>query len=360
MTSTHDRLMPPLWVVTLIFVACCSWLLFELKEMVTLLVVGYCIAYLFDPFLDFLEKRKISRTVGFFLILAVLLIGLVIIAITAIPTLIQDYQKLVTKLPTYTDYIKTKILPLLVNVEAYLPAHMKIDPKSVLDTVIPNINLETVGKISDHVLGALLKGYSVTLTLMNFVLLPFIVFYMAVDIDAFHRQTLALFPKNARERVRNISQTINGYVSEFVRGQLLVGFILFVLYAIGLGFIGIELWFLLALVAGFANIVPYLGLLIGIVSSTVMALFTFGDFTHVLYVWGVFIIVQVLEGTFITPKVIGDKVGIPPLVVILSIFAGGKLFGFIGIFLAVPGAAILKVLASDTHDWLITRNSAKA
>jgi predicted PurR-regulated permease PerM len=92
--------------------------------------------------------------------------------------------------------------------------------------------------------------------------------------------------------------------------------------------------------------------MIGIVLSSIMALITFGDFTHVLYVWGIYGGIQFIEGTFITPKILGDKVGLSPLAIIIAIFAGGKLFGLVGIFLAVPGATVVRVLFNEFHVWL--------
>jgi predicted PurR-regulated permease PerM len=153
--------------------------------------------------------------------------------------------------------------------------------------------------------------------------------------------------------VRDIALEIDSYVSAFVRGQFMIGTILFLLYGAGLWFVGVELWLLLALIAGFGNIVPYLGFLAGIVLSTLMALVTFGDFAHVVQVWVVFAIVQGLEGTVITPRILGEKVGLSPLAVILALVVGGQLFGLLGVFLAVPAAAALRVLGGYLHGRLV-------
>ena len=98
--------------------------------------------------------------------------------------------------------------------------------------------------------------------------------------------------------------------------------------------------------------IPYLGTIVGIVLSSIMALVTFGDFSHLLAVWILFAVIQFLEGSFITPKVVGDKVGLSPLVVILALFAGGSLFGLIGIMLAVPGAATFRILLRELLEWI--------
>jgi predicted PurR-regulated permease PerM len=131
-----------------------------------------------------------------------------------------------------------------------------------------------------------------------------------------------------------------------------------VLYAIGLWAIGVELWILLAIISGFGAIIPYMGFLVGIVLSLVMALVTFGDLSHVLQVVGLFLIIQFIEGWVITPKIVGEKVGLSPIIVILAILAAGHLFGLLGVFLAVPGAAVLRVLLRHAHQWVIRSASA--
>jgi predicted PurR-regulated permease PerM len=122
-----------------------------------------------------------------------------------------------------------------------------------------------------------------------------------------------------------------------------------------LGLVGVDLWLLLAAIAGFGNMVPYVGTVSGILLSSVMALVTFGDFSHVFSVLGVFAAVQLIDGTIITPRIMGESVGLSPLVIILALFAGGQLFGLLGIFLAIPAAATLRVLVRHSYNW--ARNS---
>jgi predicted PurR-regulated permease PerM len=155
--------------------------------------------------------------------------------------------------------------------------------------------------------------------------------------------------------VELIFREIDGYVSSFVRGQFLVCTVLFALYALGLWIVGVDLWLLLAVITGFGNLVPYVGFLSGIVISSLMALVTFGDMLHVVYVWLVFAIVQALEGTIVTPRILGGSVGLSPLVIILALFAGGQLAGLLGIFLAVPAAAAFRVLVRHGYQSVMER-----
>lgn len=358
-SSSRESLLPPLWIGTLLICGLFIWLLLELKEIVVLLVVGYCIAYIMDPLLDYLERKKISRIVGFFVISGVMLIFLSVLAVTALPTIAAEYEKLSDNLPRYIEIAKDKVRPYLSQLDGVFPPEAGTageEPQNEIAKILSGINAQTIDTIFAGVLATLLKGYSITLTLINLFLLPFIVFYLAVDFNAIHRFCLALVPKAYRAKVREIGGEINRYVSAFVRGQLLVCSILFVLYAIGLGIVGIELWLLMAVIAGFGNMIPYFGFLCGITLSSIMALVTFGQFSGVLQVWIVFGIVQALEGFLITPKIIGGQVGLSPLIVVLSIFAGGQLFGLLGVFLAVPGAAALRVLGRHFHQWIIKKS----
>ncbi|MDC0357281.1 AI-2E family transporter [Oligoflexia bacterium] len=352
--TTRESLLPPLWIIVLVALGLFLWLLIALKEIVVLLVVGYSITYVMEPALLICERKKIPRGLGVVIITVSVLLVIVLLAITAIPTILKEYRELAQNLPNYVALARGKFFLVLEFVKEYLPQEILSDDGavSVVD-LLPSVGSDTINKILSGVFATLLKGYSITLTLINLALLPFIVFYLAVDFPRIHERALSLFPILQRDRVAKIAKEIDSYVSAFARGQMIVGFILFLLYAAGLGAIRVELWFLLAVISGFGNMIPYLGFLVGIVLTTIMALVTFGDIGHLLLVWGLFAVVQFLEGTFITPKVLGDKVGLSPLVVILAIVAGGSLFGLLGVFLAIPGAAALRVLASHFHDWLV-------
>ncbi|MEZ4753305.1 MAG: AI-2E family transporter [Bdellovibrionota bacterium] len=351
--TRREPIRPPLWVITTFLLILFGWLLYELKEMVALLVIGYCFAYLMMPALKFLQTRKISRPAGFFIIFGLILLFVLLLMLTAIPTIFEEYKSLSSNFPIYVSVAREKATALILNFSAYLPANIAGEIENGgLSSLMPALTGETLNNILAGVGKTLLRGYSITLTIVNLALLPFIIYYIAIDFEKIHNQLLMLIPAKHQENVKSIAVEINTYISAFVRGQMLVGLILLALYALGLGIVGVELWFLLAVVAGLGNMIPYLGTAVGVVLSSIMALVTFGDFPHLLAVWFIFFIVQFLEGTFITPKIVGDKVGLSPLIVILALFAGGSLFGIIGIMLAVPGAATLRVLGRNLLEWI--------
>jgi predicted PurR-regulated permease PerM len=358
-TLKNESLLPPRWIITLGVVLLFFWLLSALKEIVVMLVLAYCLAYLIAPVVDLLERRKIPRSLGCLLVFVGAALICLALLLTALPTIAREYQKFAENFPQYLQTAKERVLPLLDSLKAYMP--LPANGEELLAFAfdkIPQVDRESVGRVLSTLGATLLQGYSLTLTLLNFVLLPFITFYLVVDFPVFHKWCLELFAPATRKKALALAREIDSYVSAFVRGQCTVGCILFVLYAIGLWAIGVELWILLAIISGFGAIIPYMGFLVGIVLSLVMALVTFGDLSHVLQVVGLFLIIQFIEGWVITPKIVGEKVGLSPIIVILAILAAGHLFGLLGVFLAVPGAAVLRVLLRHAHQWVIRSASA--
>lgn len=343
-----SSVLPPKWILFSLVLALVGWLVWELKEIASLLVVAYVIAYLIDPFVSRLEKWKVRRTLGIlFTFVLLFLIGFFMVS-SAIPTLVRDYNKFSDRLPEYTSQIQQAVTPLVEKARSAFRMHVENGGE------LPSINEVGASWAKNVLVGlknALLSGYSITLTIINIFLLPFFVFYLAADFKKFHLSALAFFPSRNRENVKKVATRINEYVSSFVRGQLLVGLVLSILYSLGLGVVGLDLWFLLAVVSGFGNIIPYLGFIVGISLSSIIAIFSGGGFGAVAQVWLVFLVVQFLEGIVISPRIIGDKVGLSPLVIILAIVAGGQIFGFLGIILAVPVAAALRVLIGEGRQW---------
>lgn len=360
MNKAKESLLPPLWVLSSGAVVGAVWFAIQVKELVSLLVIGYFVAYAIDPILSVGQKRGLSRPVGFALMCVVMIVALAVLGMTAVPAIIEEFGRLLSNLQHYVEIGRQKLGPLWDQIGQSVPFldifHQ--DAEHVFASVpdlLKSINGESVKNVLGTIGNTLLSGYSRALTLVNIALLPFIVYYLAVDLPHIHSFFLGLVPVTKRTKVTSVVSEIDTYVSAFVRGQAIVCCVLFVLYAIGLWLVGVDLWLLLAAISGFGNIIPYVGFISGILLSSLMALVTFGDVSHLLWVWGVYAIVQALEGTFITPKILGDSVGLSPLVIILSLFVGGQLFGLLGVFLAVPAAAALRVLARSSYQWVMTR-----
>jgi predicted PurR-regulated permease PerM len=187
--------------------------------------------------------------------------------------------------------------------------------------------------------------------LVNLLLIPVVSFYLLRDWDLMVARLRGLLPRNHEGLVVKLARECHEVLGAFLRGQLLVMLALGVMYAVGLMLIGLELGLLIGVLAGLASIVPYLGVVVGIGAALTAGLFQFGgDFYPLLAIAAVFCVGQMLEGMLLTPWLVGDRIGLHPVAVIFAIMAGGQLFGFTGVLLALPVAAVIMVLVRHAHD----------
>jgi predicted PurR-regulated permease PerM len=209
-------------------------------------------------------------------------------------------------------------------------------------------------------------GIAAVALLINLVLIPVVTFYLMRDWDLLIQGIQDLLPRNLEAGISQMVKEVDDVLAAFLRGQLMVMFALGVIYTIGMSLIGIEFAFLIGMGAGLLSIVPYLGSIVGVVVAAGAAIFQFQDSFHLIMVLLVFGLGQMAEGMYLTPKLVGDQIGLHPVTVIFAVLAGGQLFGFLGILLALPVAAALNVVvrhmrqkyrqselynpASDTND----------
>lgn len=194
------------------------------------------------------------------------------------------------------------------------------------------------------------SGLHVVATMGLIGLIPVVTFYLLLDWDEVLRRLRDLLPRRYEMQLVNLATECDHVLAAFLRGQLLVMLSLGIIYGLGLQILGIKLAIVIGLVAGLASIIPYFGFTIGIITATIVALFQFGLFLKpVLLVWMVFGIGQLIESWVLQPYLVGDRIGLPPVGVIFAIMAGGQLFGFFGMLLALPMAAIIVVLMRHVH-----------
>ena len=186
--------------------------------------------------------------------------------------------------------------------------------------------------------------------MMNLVLIPVVTFYLLRDWDLLVKGIGELLPRNIESTVKQLAKEINEVLGAFIRGQMMVMFALGVIYTAGLWLLGLDLAFIIGMAAGLLSIVPYLGTMAGLVAAALAAVFQFQDLFHVVMVLLVFTFGQTLEGMVLTPRLVGDRIGLHPVAVIFAILAGGQLFGFLGILLALPVTAALNVLVRHLRD----------
>ena len=308
------------------------------------IAISFLIAYIAAPWIDFLENKKIPRTISilFLFIIAILLILLLMVYL--IPLLIEEIQQFQSKIPYYLEKCKTLVCFILSRFRSFQKSELLMtqyeNTVGKITTYIPLI-LKYLSKSLWSVSGSVLGTISL---IMGFMILPVYIFYFLRDIDKIQRNWPKLIPIGAREEMTSLVQEISNVLGAFFRGQLLVALVVGSLNSIGFWFVKIDFAILLGLAIGFLNIIPYFGIIVGSIPAILLAYFKFHDWQHILAVVMVLLIVQVLEGIFISPKIMGEKVGLHPLVVFISIMVWGSLLGFLGLLLAIPLTCILFII----------------
>lgn len=321
-------------------------LLYVLQPVLTPFLVGIGIAYLADPFADRLEAKGCGRTMATVIVFLILTLAFVAMIIGIVPLLVKQIQTLVQMLPHIEIWYNATLLP-------WLQSALGLDIKSMqLDLVSEGLSAEwkkAGGVISRVVTYATQSGMSFISALGSMAVVPVVAFYLLRDFDLLTSKIKALWPINVQPRVSAWAHESNDVLAAFMRGQLLVMLSLGVIYALGLSFVGLNYALLIGILAGLASIVPYLGFVIGIAVAMIIAFFQFDSYLPLALVFIVFSVGQMVESFVLTPLLVGDRIGLHPVAVIFSILAGGQLFGFMGILLALPIAAVIMVLLRHLH-----------
>ena len=323
------------------------WLLWLLAPVLTPFVFAALLGWLGDPMVDRLEGRGIRRNTAVILVYAAMSAVVLLALLLLMPLLQRQVITLVTSLPQYRDWIVGVALP-WVEVRTGLELVSWLDPQHLFELL--RTHWEAAGGAAATMLGYLSRsGFALLGWLANIVLLPVLTFFFLRDWDLFVGRVAALVPRDHSATVGRLARESSEVLGAFLRGQLLVMLILGVLYGAGLWAVGLDLGILIGLIAGLLTFVPYLGPATVIVLGGIAALVQYGDWQHLVGVVAVFGIGQVIESYWLTPKLVGGRIGLHPLAVIFAILAGGQLFGFLGMLLALPVAAIANVLLRYAH-----------
>ena len=322
-------------------------LLYLLAPVLTPFLIGAGLAYLGDPLADWLEARRMSRTAAVVIVFSVMLLLVVVVVAGLLPLLQHQLSVFAAKLPDYLDWFQQRALPW---VQARLGmAELGLDIGSIKQNLIDH--WQQLGGVGAQLMGAITRSWLAMLGwLANLVLIPLVTFYLLRDWDTSLQRIGELLPRRIAPIVVRLAKDCDIVLGHFLRGQLTVMLALAAVYSLGLWWVGIELALLIGLFAGMVSFVPYLGFILGVVAAGIAALVQYHDVMHVLQVFLVFGIGQVLESFVLTPLLLGDRIGLHPLGVIFAIMVGGQLFGFVGVLLALPTAAVIGVLLRYAHE----------
>jgi predicted PurR-regulated permease PerM len=327
-------------------VALLGVVLFLLAPVLTPFALAALFAYLGDPVVDRLERR-FSRTTSVVIVFSAMTLAVAGILALLIPEIIRQaggFPEQLQKLAGWFNAVLTPWAQRTLDMDL-----SRLDIGSLLDTA--RAHLQDIGKILPKVFAGVGKSSAAVLGIVaNLLLIPVITFYFLRDWDVLLVRIQHLLPRPLEPTVTQLARESDQVLGSFLRGQLSVMVVLGTMYAVGLTAAGIQFGLLIGFIAGLLSFVPYLGPAIGIGAGLISALVSPGDpWINVALVATVFVIGQLVESFFLTPWLVGDKIGLHPVAVIFAVMAGGQLFGFFGVLLALPVAAVVMVVLRHAH-----------
>ena len=331
------------WIFWVAAAALFLLLMWVLNDILLPFVVGMVVAYFLDPVVVRLQRARMSRTMATTLVTIVAVLVAVGVVMAILPPLFGQIQSLITKAPEYFVKALGRIQPLLEP----LRGRLGLDPPSLHDlqseaTQWAGKGLEVAGGIA----GALAARGVAIINLVGLLFItPVVTFYMLRDWEKLVAAIDNSLPLEHADTIRKLTAESNAAIAGFVRGQALVCLALGTFYGIGLTLVGLQFGLVIGLVAGAISFIPFVGTFVGGVMALGMALAQFPpEWIGVVKVAAVFVVGQMLEGNFLSPKLVGDRVGLHPVWIMFALLAGGSLFGFTGVLIAVPVAAVLGVV----------------
>ena len=332
MNGRHFRF----WLVTFLVLAACLWLL---HDILLPFVAGIALAYVYAPIADRMERVGMNRTVAALLIVTVFIVTLIALTVLLVPLLLQQGSALISHIPGYFKRVKELIA------DSNLPwLSTLMGPGDANETVSG-----LVSQVATWLLSFVYSIWTGGKALVSFasvlIVMPVVTFYLIRDWHSMIEMVDSWVPVHQRETVRRLAREIDAAIGGFLRGQVGVCAVLGGYYAIALMLVGLDFALLIGLVAGLITFVPYIGSMTGLMIAASVAIAQFWpDWKRIAIVVGIFLFGQFIEGNIVSPKFVGERVGLHPVWMIFAMFAFGYLFGFVGLLVAVPLAAALAVL----------------
>jgi predicted PurR-regulated permease PerM len=334
MTSSRSAALQ--WLAVAIVLAV---LLYMLGPILSPFVAAAILAYICNPLVLRLCAARVPRTLAVVLVMLGLLLSLVTLLLIILPLLEKEIGLLFVRMPVWLDTVRTSLLP---SLQQWLGVSLEWDSHALKSALLSNWQANGGG--AAKLMPWLKSGGTFIAQLIKLLLVPVAMFYLLRDWEVLVKRVDGLIPRHWHAKVTEIVVEVDRVLAEFLRGQLSVMLIMSVYYVLVLWLVGLDFALPIGIVAGLLVFVPYLGMLLGLVLATLAAAMQFSAFGDVMLVWTVFGMGQLLEGMLITPWLVGERIGLHPLAVIFALLAFGQLFGFFGILLALPMAAILLVV----------------
>jgi predicted PurR-regulated permease PerM len=312
--------------------------LYVLREVLAPFVAGAAVAYLLDPLCDRLQRMGLGRTLATSVVTIAFVVIVALLLLLLLPTLYHQVISFIESLPAIVETVRERVQPLIEDLREAAGQTAQIR-QAAGDFAGRAVNW------SLQALGALVTGGLALVNILSLVFItPVVTFYLLRDWDRVLAHIDSLLPREHADTIREQARLVNETLSGFVRGQATVCFLLGAFYAVALSLAGLNFGLVIGLIAGILSFIPFVGTIFGFVASSGIAFAQFDEWHRIATVVAIFIFGQVVEGNVLTPKLVGDRVRLHPVWVIFALLAGGALFGFVGVLLAVPTAAVIGVL----------------
>jgi predicted PurR-regulated permease PerM len=315
-------------------------IIYFLSAVLTPFLVAGLLAYLTDPIVNRLQAWKLPRTIAIIFVFLLVFAVFTLLVLYLVPLLEKQLLAFLhNTLPKIIQWMQEIALP-------WFYEKFGITEQINLTQMTQAISAhwEKAGGVASVVLNTIFSsGSAIVGLIINLLLIPVVLFYLLRDWDGLLAGVHHLLPRRIEQTTVKLVSQCNEVLSAFLRGQLMVMIGLGTLYSIGLSIVGLNLALLIGIVSGLVSIVPYLGLILGLSAAIIAGYLQFASVMPIIYIGLVFLLAQAIEAAVLTPLFVGEKIGLHPVAVIFAILAGGELFGFVGVLLALPVAAVIMV-----------------
>lgn len=326
--------------ILLITIFLCGCLIYMIRSVMTPFIFSLVAAYFLNPLVNLLDKKfKLSRLASTSLIMVLFLTIIIVLAVTLLPVLCDQLISLASSLPSYLQTLAQDLYPKIVANLNKAGMNLNPDISHLLQDERMNSQFVDVAK---SVLNNAINSSATVINLLSLIfIMPILIFYLLKDWNHLVDHINEYLPHGISTTTRKIAGDIDKSMSAYIRGQFNVCMILAAFYSISLGISGLNFGFLIGFCTGLLIFIPYIGMLCGIITATIVGLVQWGfNPTYVIIITSIFVVGQILESNFLTPKLIGDRIGLHPVWIIFGLFVFGALLGIIGVLFAVPLTAI--------------------
>ncbi|RFF32295.1 AI-2E family transporter [Wenzhouxiangella sediminis] len=335
------------WILASLLIA--GWLLWLLGPVLTPFFISVLIAYIVNPIVGWLEDHRMRRDLAVSLVFAVAFVLIVIVLLIVIPVLVREVADFLGRLPGYLDALQKNVLPWIeaqLGIELNLQSFDVERARNLIQEYFSNI-----AGAAGNVLSVMTQsGGRFLVWISSMILVPLVTFYLLRDWRLLMDTLRDILPRNIEPTAVKLLEDCDEALGGFLRGQLMVMVSLGLVYAIGLWIVGLNNAIAIGMISGLVSFVPYLGAIIGVLLAGTTAVIQDFSFFFLLSVGVVFVVGQLIESFVLTPKLVGDRIGLHPVLVIFAVMAGGQLFGFAGVLLALPAAAAGTVIVRFVYN----------